>query len=114
MNNTFWSVEDSGRNQEQRDDTVSNWKVYMPYVLFSRRHYMEGMPAPRGQRWTKMVVYTQVQRAMFEVVRIPAGDVDGHSNPRSYPFDRQVREWNIRVPEETKKEFQKYNESDPQ
>ncbi|KAI9509692.1 acid phosphatase-domain-containing protein, partial [Russula earlei] len=83
MNNTLWSVEDAGRNQEDRDRFITDhWKVPTPY----------------------MVVYTQIQRSLFEVVRVPDDQVDQHSNPNPYPFDKQIKTWKITVPNETNDE----------
>jgi len=115
MNNTFWSVEEAGWNQEDRDLLIADrWKVYTPYVLFSKHHWMEGMPIPRGERWTEMVVYTQIQRSLFEVVQLPDDQVDQHPNPSPFPLDRQVDTWTITVPDETRQEFRRYGEPDPQ
>ena len=113
--NKNWTRERTGRNQEDRDRHVAkSWGVYAPYVLFSKHHRMKGMPIPRRERWSEMVVYTPIQRSLFEVVQLLNKKVAQHPNPRPYPFDRQVRTWNITVPDETRKEFRRYKEPDLQ
>jgi len=109
-----WTPEKTGRNQEDRDRSVANrWGVSTPYVLFSKHHWMKGMPNPR-KRWTEMVVYTPIQPSLFEVVQLSNNKVAQHPKPSPYPFDRQVRTWNITVPDETRQEFRRYKEPDPQ
>jgi magnesium-dependent phosphatase 1 len=112
MNNIFWSVEETGRNQEDRDRFIAEtWEVYAPYVLFSKHHWMEGMPIRKGQRWSEMVVYTQVQRSLFDV-RILDDQVNQHPNPPA--FDKQIKAWNIKVPKDTNEECKRYKEPDLQ
>jgi magnesium-dependent phosphatase 1 len=107
--NMTWTDEYTGRSQEDRDRIIAeNWNIYAPYALFSQHHRMLGMPI-RG-RWSEMVVYTQIQRSLFEVVPLSADQVNQHPNPNPFPFDRQIREWNIAVPNETNVERQRYRE----
>jgi hypothetical protein len=49
MNNMNWTAEQSGQNQEDRDRSIAeHWCVQTPYVLFSRHHWMPGMPLGNG------------------------------------------------------------------
>ncbi|KAG6904103.1 hypothetical protein DXG01_012603, partial [Tephrocybe rancida] len=107
MNNMNWSAELSGQNQEARDRTIeSKWGVKAPYVLFSRHHWMPGMPIPQNQRITEMMVYTQTHRALIDVITLTneraAELVAKDWTP--YPFHHQLKEWNITLPLETKVE----------
>lgn len=63
-----------------------------------------------GQRWTEMVVYTQIQRALIEIKPLTDAEVNRIT---SYPYHyrRQCQEWNIVVPEETRQEFQRRGET---
>ncbi|KAF9524642.1 acid phosphatase-domain-containing protein [Crepidotus variabilis] len=111
MNNLSWNAEQTGRNQEDRDRFIAeNWGVQTPYVLFSQHHWMSGMPGPR-ERWTEMVIYTQVQRALFEVVPLSDFQVAQNRDPSPYPFPEQMKTWSITVPDKTKAEFRRYRET---
>lgn len=113
MDNMGWGPEESGRNQENRDRFIADhWKVHTPYVLFSRHHYMCNMPIQQYKRWTEMVVSTQIQRSLFEVVPLSDDQVAQHPNPTPYPFHHQMKSWNITVPQETKDEFLNFREPD--
>ncbi|KAF9529477.1 acid phosphatase-domain-containing protein [Crepidotus variabilis] len=112
MNNIHWSYEETGQNQEDRDRIIAGFGVPTPYVLFSRHHWMNGMPVPQPQRWSEMVVYTQVQRALFDVVPLTDAQVKANTNPRPYPFHHQIKEWNITVPSVTWQEFKSRGETD--
>lgn len=103
MNNMDWTLEASTRNQEDRHNFIAKeWWVRTPYVLFSRHHWMQNMPEPRLQRWSEMVVYTQIQRSLFEVVPLSDAQVSGVANPCLYSFHHHSKEWNIKVPEITR------------
>ncbi|KAF9524659.1 acid phosphatase-domain-containing protein [Crepidotus variabilis] len=112
-NNTNWSFEATGQNQEDRDRTVSQWGVHTPYVLFSQHHGMNGLPNPR-QRFTEMVVCTQIQRGIFDLVVLSDDQVKQAStnNPNPFPFRHQLNSWNITVPNETWNEFRSRGERD--
>jgi len=114
MDNQNWSAEQTGRNQENRDRTIANrWGVHTPYVLFSRHKWMPGIPnPPHLHRWrfSEMVVYTQIQRALFEVVPVPDARLNQIANPAPHQFRFHFKEWSIRVPNETREEFRRRRE----
>ncbi|KAI0278375.1 acid phosphatase-domain-containing protein [Russula brevipes] len=113
MDNMGWPPEATGRNQENRDRFIADhWKIQTPYVLFSRHHYMTNMPIQQYKRWTEMVVSTQIQRSLFEVIPLSDDQVAQHPNPTPYPFHHQMKSWNITVPQETKDEFLNFREPD--
>jgi len=113
MNNMSWSAEMTGRNQEDRDRFIgNNWNVHTPYVLFSRHHWMPGMPNPLGRRWSEMVIYTQIQRSLFEVVPLTDAQVKQIGNSCPYPFRHQFKTWNIHAPPLTRQEFLRYKENE--
>ncbi|KAF9524658.1 acid phosphatase-domain-containing protein [Crepidotus variabilis] len=103
--NTTWSFEASGLSQENRDRAIAGYGVYTPYVLFSQHFYIPGMPAPILRRWTEMVIYTQIQRSLIEVVPLSDQQVQQNTNPSPYPFRHQIKAWNITVPKLTWAEF---------
>ncbi|KAG6908361.1 hypothetical protein DXG01_005179 [Tephrocybe rancida] len=106
MNNTNWSLEASGQNQEARDRTIERkWGVKTPYVMFSRHYWFQGVPNPR-QRFSEMMVYTQIQRALVDVITLSNARTDelAKTNPIPAPFHRQIKEWNITLPQETRAE----------
>jgi len=112
MNSMNWTEEQTGQNQEFRDLFVaSQWGVQTPYVAFSRHFWMKDMPNPRS-RWTEMVVYTEIRRSLFEVVPLSDDQVAQVVNPNPYPFEYQMKTWNITVPGETRNEFASYQEAD--
>jgi magnesium-dependent phosphatase 1 len=114
MNNMNWTAEQSGRNQEDRDRFIAeHWGVQTPYVLFSKHHWMHGMPIPENQRWSEMVVYTQIQRSLFDVKKLLDTEVAQHPNPKPFAFYHQVDPWHILVPKETRMEFLRYGETHP-
>ncbi|KAI9509690.1 acid phosphatase-domain-containing protein [Russula earlei] len=107
--NKHWSHEQSAQSQEDRDRSIEDhWGVPTPYVLFSRHHHVRGM-RKRG-RWSEMVVYTQIQRALFDIRPLTDAQVRRISKPSPYPFHRQFRRWNIVVPDETRREFLRHKE----
>ncbi|KAG6917581.1 hypothetical protein DXG01_001929 [Tephrocybe rancida] len=117
MNNMNWTAEASGQNQEARDRTIDNkWGVKAPYVMFSRHHWMPGMPIPQPQRMTEMMVYTQTHRALIDVVTLTNEKTAElvATNRTPVPFHRQIQEWNITVPEVTKAEEPEFFKVDTQ
>ncbi|KAF9524654.1 acid phosphatase-domain-containing protein [Crepidotus variabilis] len=113
MNNMHWSAEQTGKNQEDRDHTIAtNWHVYAPYVLFSQHHWMKGMPGQPKQRWPEMVVYTQIQRSLIEIVQLSTDALKKVANHQPHPFHRQFKTWHITAPPPTRQEFLKYGEKD--
>ncbi|KAF9524650.1 acid phosphatase-domain-containing protein [Crepidotus variabilis] len=110
MNSMHASSEATGMNQENRDRTVGErWGVPMPYVLFSQHFWMSGMPAPKS-RWTEMVIYTQIYRALIEVKPLTDAEIKKITNPEPFPFNQQFKTWGIKAPAETRAEFWRYNE----
>jgi len=106
-------AEATGMSQEIRDEIIqTNFGVYTPYVLFARHHYIDGMPPPRNTRWNEMVVYTQVYRALVDLVPMTDEMMKKVTNKRPYPFDKQFKTWKIVAPKETRDEFLKYREQD--
>ncbi|KAG6917578.1 hypothetical protein DXG01_001926 [Tephrocybe rancida] len=106
MNSTGWSLEASGQNQEARDRTIeSKWGVKTPYVMFSRHYWFQDVPHPK-QRFSEMMVYTQIQRALVDVVTLSNARTDelAETNPTPVPFHQQIKEWNITLPQETREE----------
>jgi magnesium-dependent phosphatase 1 len=111
MNNMNWTAEQSGQNQEDRDRFIAErWGVQTPYVLFSRHHWMPGMPQALGQRFNEMAVYTHIQRSLFEVVPLSDDEVKRVVDPCPFPFHHQFKTWGITVPDATRQEFLKYSE----
>ncbi|KAH8107094.1 acid phosphatase-domain-containing protein [Cristinia sonorae] len=90
-------------SQENRDARAASWGVSTPYILFSRHHWMQGMPVPWGQRWNEMAVYTQVQNALLLTIPLSDQDVKRKAamGGKLSPFEKQIRSWNITVPQET-------------
>jgi magnesium-dependent phosphatase 1 len=112
-NNVNWTAEETGRSQENRDDIIARNRWHpTPYVLFSRHPYMTGMPGPSNKRWSEMVVYTQIQRPLFEVVSLTDAQVSQITKPSPYLFDLQFKHWNILPLQETRQEFLRYGEKD--
>ncbi|KAI0278376.1 hypothetical protein BC826DRAFT_1084804, partial [Russula brevipes] len=111
MDNQHWSAEHTARNQEHRDRTIAErWGVRTPYVLFSRHYYLPGLPLRPGQRWSEMVVYTQICRALIELRQLPDATVDQMPTYNPIPFHSQFKAWSIYAPEETRQEFQSKQE----
>ncbi|KAI0289737.1 acid phosphatase-domain-containing protein [Russula brevipes] len=105
------SAFESGLNQENRDrDIAKLFGVEMPYVLFCRHHWSTKMQKKYGLRFTEMVVYTQIQRALFEVRKLSDKKVNRIAKDVPYPFHRQIKKWNITVAEKAKSESRKLDE----
>jgi len=106
-------AEATGMSQENRDDFIQkNFGVHTPYVLFARHYYLDGMPPPYNTRWNEMALYTQVYRALIDLVPMTDDMMKKVTNKRPYPFDKQFKTWNIVAPKETRDEFLKYREQD--
>jgi len=111
MDNQHWTPEHTARNQEHRDRTIAErWGVRTPYVLFSRHYWLRGLPQRQGQRWSEMVVYTQIYRALFELRQLPDATVNQMPTYNPIPFHSQFKAWSIYAPEETRQEFQSKQE----
>ncbi|KAF8835570.1 hypothetical protein BDN67DRAFT_912794 [Paxillus ammoniavirescens] len=95
-------------SQEDRDRTVANWGVQKPYILFARHPHMKGMTIPRG-RWNEMVVYGQIQQALF--LTVPMSDREVRNAVQGPRFERMISSWNITVPPETRQDFRAHGEN---
>ena len=108
MTNQVATEEETGWNQEDRDRTIADrWGVRTPYVLFSRHHFLEGMPIPHGIRWNEMLIPTQIQRSLFCLKKISDAEA-----AIPFPYHLQTKAWNITVPQETEQDFLKHEETD--
>ncbi|KAI5984728.1 acid phosphatase-domain-containing protein, partial [Pisolithus albus] len=103
--NKHWDATTTAWKQEDRDCLVASWGVKTPYILFSRHHWMEGMPIPEGTRWNEMAVYPQIQDALFLTQRLTTEQLDESIKKDFCPFDQQIKAWNITVPEDTRRDF---------
>jgi len=115
MNNMNWTTELTGQNQEARDRTIeTKWGVRTPYVMFSRHHWMPGMPIPRPRRFTEMMVYTQTHRALIDVVTLMDTQTAqlAKTNRIPVPFRQQIKNWKITVPADTRNEFKQRGETE--
>ncbi|KAI0289735.1 acid phosphatase-domain-containing protein [Russula brevipes] len=112
MNSKEWSAFDSGRNQENRDRVIAErYGVDTPYVLFCRHHWEPDLRKAHGLRYNEMVVYTQIQRALFGVTRLSDKKVNRIANDAPYPFHCQINNWSITVPDETRREVRNLNDA---
>ncbi|KAF2501613.1 hypothetical protein BU16DRAFT_556093 [Lophium mytilinum] len=110
--------EQIAESQLKRDKLIARtFKVDKPYVLFSRHHWMREMRAtnlPHGKRFNEMVLYPQVQDALFYGEPIKVSD----ARPRFFGPDYKVlnyhtkmRPWNILCNEETEDDFLSHGEA---
>jgi len=112
MNSKGWSASASGLNQENRDrDIAKLFHVETPYVLFCRHHWSTKMQKKYGLRFTEMVVYTQIQRALFEVSKLSDKKAKRIAKDVPYPFHRQIKKWRITVAEKAGSESKKLDEA---
>ncbi|KAF8835571.1 hypothetical protein BDN67DRAFT_975156 [Paxillus ammoniavirescens] len=110
-NNKGWDAAKIAETQEARDRRVAKWGVKAPYILFSRHHWMDGMPIPKDTRWNEMVVYPQIQDAMFLTRPLTAKQVNKKIKTGHYGrFDKKIKAWNITVPKATVRDFKKHGE----
>jgi magnesium-dependent phosphatase 1 len=108
MDSRHASAFDSGRNQENRDRVIAErFKVDTPYVLFSRHYWEHGLRKEYGLRFSEMVVYTQIQRALFGVTPLSDKKANRIANDAPYPFHCQLENWSITVPDETRREIRR-------
>ncbi|KIK95086.1 hypothetical protein PAXRUDRAFT_407748 [Paxillus rubicundulus Ve08.2h10] len=108
--NKHWDKAKTAWSQEDRDRRVAHWGVKTPYILFSRHHWMEDMPIPKNTRWNEMVVYPQIQDAMFLTYPMTHHQNEEKIKKAYVPFDQQIKTWNITVPDETWQDFKKHGE----
>lgn len=109
--NKHWDATKTAWKQEDRDCLVARWGVKTPYILFSRHHWMDGMPIPEGTRWNEMAVYPQIQDALFLTYLLTTEQLEENINKGFCRFDQQVKAWNITVPDETWKDFEDHGEN---
>ncbi|KAF9525300.1 acid phosphatase-domain-containing protein [Crepidotus variabilis] len=112
MNSGTWFAEETGRNQEDRDAIIAErWGVRTPYALFSRHFWFNRLPIPEGQqRWSEMLLSRQIVRALIEITLL--SDDQTLKAGTSPIFQNSVKEWNITVPDGTRKEFLKREEKE--
>ncbi|KAF9269928.1 hypothetical protein L218DRAFT_1071437 [Marasmius fiardii PR-910] len=100
-------------NQEDRDRKAESWGVEKPYILFSRHLNMGNgwgleFPIPGSQRFTEMVVYSQIQEALLLTVPMSEHEVAEASHLHC---EQQFSAWNITVPAETRADFAVHGET---
>ncbi|KAK0727576.1 acid phosphatase-domain-containing protein [Lasiosphaeria miniovina] len=111
--NTLPTEEEAANIQQARDEFITKtYGVKKPYVLFSRHHYMDVFKdtrIPQGSRFNELVVYPQIQDALFFCVPIQnhAGDLLhgptrtlGHLN-----YNSRFHDWGIKKNSETERDF---------
>ncbi|KIY73891.1 hypothetical protein CYLTODRAFT_416546 [Cylindrobasidium torrendii FP15055 ss-10] len=100
----------------KRDKQVAAWGVHRPYVLFSRHPNMgkrDGLqfPIPNSARFNEMAIYGQTQENLIVVNRMTDAQLDqAIANRANVQYEHKIPQWNIKVPMETRVDFQKYNE----
>lgn len=100
--------------QEQRNQRIDSYGIQKPYTLFSKHQYISGMPAQPGTRWNEMVLYPQVQDALFLVCRMSDKEVqDAIQNQKITSFNELIPKWDITVPEDTLEDFRAHGEISP-
>ena len=59
-----------------------------------------------------MVVYTQTNRALIDVVTLTDAQIaqKAQTNRAPVPFHKQIKEWHITVPADTRNEFKQRHE----
>ncbi|EIN11146.1 hypothetical protein PUNSTDRAFT_131326 [Punctularia strigosozonata HHB-11173 SS5] len=108
-------------SQEDRDRQVAAWGVQKPYILFARHPNMNDhkglkFPVPNNKRWNEMVVYGQVQENLILTVRMSDKELDHaikNIDTSHIRYGKKFRAWNITVPEETRRGFEKHGEKFP-
>ncbi len=82
---------------------MRNFKVTKPYVAFCKHHYMSGMTfLEEGTRFNELVLYPQVQDALFFGVAYPiavaqAKVAANDANWRHLKWHRNVENWGIKL-----------------
>ncbi|KAI5860460.1 hypothetical protein GGS23DRAFT_581483 [Durotheca rogersii] len=93
---------------------MEKFHVKKPFILFSRHHYMEGMTFLRDQqRFNEMVLYPQVQDALFFGEPFPIAQAVAKREQGEWKegkWHRYLRELNIKVIAETMEDFKEHNE----
>ncbi|KAI0551078.1 acid phosphatase-domain-containing protein [Xylaria curta] len=116
INNLNQTDEKTAKCQYKLDKQVmGKFNVKKPFILFSRHHRMEDMEfLPEGTRFNEMVLYPNVQDALFFGEPFPiakfVADMDkGLWKDRGW--HRRMKEYNIGVIPETTKDFKAHNEN---
>ncbi|KIY73886.1 hypothetical protein CYLTODRAFT_416537 [Cylindrobasidium torrendii FP15055 ss-10] len=100
----------------KRDGAVAGWGVSRPYVLFCRHPNMntrDGLqfPIPEPARFNEMVIYGQTQENLLVIKRMTDDQLNQAIKKKAnVHYRHKIREWHIKVPEETKADFAKHNE----
>lgn len=110
--NKHWNASQIAWRQEDRDDWIEALGVQAPYVLFSRHHWMDKMPIPKGKRFSEMVIYRQTQDALLLTLPLDEEVLRTRIKGSYKPYHEQVRDWGIVVPPETVKDFEHGNDRD--
>ncbi|KAG7097700.1 hypothetical protein E1B28_005025 [Marasmius oreades] len=101
----------------KRDGQVADWGVLRPYVLFCRHPNMkdrDGMqfPIPEPKRFNEMVIYGQTQENLIVIRRMSDAQLEQAINNKvNLEYEHKIREWNIKVPGDTKADFRKHHEN---
>lgn len=109
-NNKKWLHQRTAWSQEDRDQLVSRWGVDVPYILFSRHHWMKDMPIPQGKRWNEMVIYRQTQDALLLTIPLTPKQLEERIQGNFVTYESQIKAWNITVPPDTWANFKKAKE----
>lgn len=108
--NKNWIHQRTAWSQEDRDQLVSRWGVDVPYILFSRHHWMKDMPIPQGTRWNEMAIYRQTQDALLLTIPLTPERLGERIQRNFMTYESQIKAWNITVPPDTWADFQKAKE----
>lgn len=84
--------------------------VDVPYILFSRHHWMKDMPIPQGTRWNEMAIYRQTQDALLLTIPLTPERLGERIQRNFMTYESQIKAWNITVPPDTWADFQKAKE----
>ncbi|KAL0065522.1 hypothetical protein AAF712_007433 [Marasmius tenuissimus] len=101
----------------KRDGQAADWGVLRPYVLFCRHpnmHTRDGLqfPIPQPARFNEMVIYGQTQESLLVIKRMTDAQLDqAIASKVNLQYEHKIREWNIKVPEETKADFRNHHEN---
>ncbi|KAK7049086.1 acid phosphatase-domain-containing protein [Favolaschia claudopus] len=99
-------------SQVRRDEYFKeSFKIFKPYALFSRHHYMTEMGKPKYQvdinpkkRFTELVLYPMIQDHLLFGQKIPleqARKMAKTGKLRPLHYEHHVKDWKITVPQET-------------
>jgi magnesium-dependent phosphatase 1 len=115
INNMNQTEAATARAQERLDSRIQDeFGVRSPFILFCRHRRMSGMTfLGDGERFNEMVLYPNVQDAMFFGVAVPLAEAvakrHGHEWGRKQWHSR-LTAWGIRHIDETRNEFKYHME----